>query len=624
LVLYASLFVHRSFKGALFFAGVITGNLLAGYPQHVISALPMAAIFSLLAVSEEKSLTWKVIIAWLRQWLVTGLMALGLSAFSLWPFVETLAGSTRLAQSADQAARGSLHPLELIKLWLPYFFDAPAMGLRWGPSWNTFPTAVPYLTLLGWLTLGLQLKLKRLTRPQRFLISLSLITLCVSLGQFIPGYTWILAHIPFSSTMRYPSSWLVITNLSWLLLLATSLAEFKLTRGWYLWLVRLAGLGTVLAVGGWLVVHFNFAWVWQVLNSLTHQALASSPFHTPERDYLILNLISGNLALNLGFLTAALWLLFHKRWWLLVMVLMIDASVNTQLIWMWAPNHVYNQPQNTQLIQVLKDPNSRVLSRNFNRPYTDFGSYWEALAVRWPFSDSFIDYQELQTATHLQRLRDGLTPDWNEVTGVPIVNGYTTLLPLDYQQRWEGNGEARINALSYIPLDHPQLKNWAVKYYIVDEWFKIDEDFSGYTKIYSQYPWSVYELDSLPRFRLANDSPIEIQALEENPNQIRLQFSNPTTEGYLKTADRYERGWNAWVNQQPVRVENWDGMRVIPIAAGDNQVVFKYQPFSFLAGAIISGATAIGLTLYGVFSWLRTRRQSSKFPTKKAKNSRRK
>ncbi len=611
LVLFAALHVHKSLKGSLSFALVIAANLIAGYPQHVVSVLPVAALFSLVALRQESGWNVRSIGTWVRQWFMAGLVGMALSAFVLWPFVETLASSTRLAQSADQAAVGSLHPAELIKIWLPYFFDAPAWGLRWGPSWNTFPTAVPYITIFGWLTLVLCLKPKRLSVNQVFLVGLAAITLLVSLGKFIPGYTWVLAHVPFSSTMRYPSSWLVFTNIAWLLLVATVLPKFELSKKWYTWLFRLSIIASILAAIGWLVLRYDFTLVWNTLNQLTHQRLATSPFHTPERDQLIFSLITGNLVINLGLLTAALWLLFRRRWWWLIAVLMLDVSLNSQLIWMFAPNRVYNQPQNQALIQLVKDPQSRILTRNFNRPYTDFGSYWEALAVRWPFSDSFIDYQELQTAAHLQRLRDGLTPDWNEVAGVPIVNGYTTLLPLDYQEKWEGNAEARINALSYVAVDHPQLRNWSVKYYIVDEWFKIDEDFSAYKKVYSQYPWTVYELDALPRFRLANDAPVNLTEILENPNMVMVRFTNDTQEGYLKIADRYERGWSAWVNQQPVRVENWDGMRAVPIAAGQNEVVLKYQPLSFYAGSIISGLTTLSLALIGGVRGIRSRRKQA-------------
>jgi len=591
LVLFSALAVHRSFKGGLLFVAVIVGNFLAGYPQHVLAAVPIAAVFSLFAVSQEHKLSWRVLVPWVGRWLIVGLLSLGFSAFALLPFIETLAGSTRLAQSADQAARGSMHPLEIIKLWVPYFFDAPSLGLRWGPSWNVFPTAVPYVTAFGWLTFLLTLKLKKLDKVQLFLIGMSGVTLFLSLGSFIPGYTWVLEHIPFSTTVRYPSSWLVLTNISWLLLLAYQLPTLKISKLWRSWIGWLTGVGAVLMAISYWIVRSNFDLVWKFLNSVTGQALLNSPFHTWERDQLILSVITANLAVNLCLFGVAIWAWSRKRLWLVLAIVLLDASLNSQLILLWAPNRVYDQPQAQQLIDSVRSPQFRVMTRNFNRSYTDFGSYWEALVVRPPFSDSFIDDSELQQAQHLQRLRDGLTPDWNEVVNVPIVNGYTTLLPRDYQLLWEKDGEARINSLSYIPMDHELLKHWAVKYYIVDEWFQIDEDFSAYPQVYHQAPWSVYELEALSRFRMDNDQAVELTSLEEDPNTIELQFTNTSTSGYLKIADRYEQGWTAMVNQQPVRVENRSGMRAIPVPPGKNVVVLTYRPVSFYTGLAVTGAT---------------------------------
>ncbi len=607
-VMYASLFVHRSIKGGVFFALVILANLSAGYPQHVLSVLPVAAIFSLFVLSQEQPLSWRRLLGWVGRWLLTGLISLGLSAFLLWPFVETLLSSTRLVQSADQAARGSLHPLELIKLWVPYFFDAPALGLRWGPSWNTFPTAVPYFTPFGWLALVLTTKLKKLDAWQKFFLMWMAVTLVISLGSNLPGYTWMLDHIPFSTTMRYPSSWLVMTNICGLLLLAYNWSSLTISRHWQRWLLPLSLVGAALAAGAWVILRTNFGWVWQVLNAVTGQALANSIFHTPDRDQMILSLIAANVAVLLSIFGLTLWAWGQKRIWLVMLLIMAEAALSSQLIWVWGPNHIYDLPQATSLMETVRDPQHRLMTRNFNRPYTDFGSYWEALAVRAPFSDSFIDAQELAEPKHLERLRDGLTPDWNYVVSLPVANGYTTLVPLDYQMMWEGTGEARINALSYIPLDHRLLRQWAVKYYIVDEWFKIDEDFSAFPKIYDHYPWSVYELPTLSRFRLDNDEAIEIAELTETPNTIHLRFTNLPGHGYLKIADRYERGWIATVNDQEVRVENWGGLRAVPIAQGENRVVLEYRPMSFYLGVIITAGTTLGLASGWLLTWLKRRR----------------
>jgi hypothetical protein len=340
------------------------------------------------------------------------------------------------------------------------------------------------------------------------------------------------------------------------------------------------------------------------------------------RDQLLLLTITANVGLSAILGLGALYFNKRRKIVLFTAIVLLDSIINSQALLFFAPNSIYSSPSSTGLLSQLNDTNGRVLIRNFNNSYTDYGSYWEALVVRAPFSDSFVDQHELQTAEHLKRLRDGLTPDWNMPVQVPIVNGYTTLLPTSYQRQWENPEEARINALSQIPLDHPQLQNWAVKYYVVDTWFTIDEQLPEQPPIYQDDTWRVYELPALSRFRFANDQVVTFTHFSENPNRIAFTFTNNTGESYLKIADRYESGWQATVNDQAVRVENWDELRAIPIAQGENQVVLEYRPSSFIIGGIVSLITLALLSVYGGFQAVRwVRRRPSKSPKKKTKKN---
>jgi hypothetical protein len=85
-----------------------------------------------------------------------------------------------------------------------------------------------------------------------------------------------------------------------------------------------------------------------------------------------------------------------------------------------------------------------------NEPYTDYGMYWEALTIRAPFSDSFIDEKELRTYQTLQRMQMNLTPDWNMAYQVPLIHGYTTLMPKDFSSWWETDSTPGINAIGKL------------------------------------------------------------------------------------------------------------------------------------------------------------------------------
>ncbi|MBU0576492.1 YfhO family protein, partial [Patescibacteria group bacterium] len=238
--------------------------------------------------------------------------------------------------------------------------------------------------------------------------------------------------------------------------------------------------------------------------------------------------------------------------------------------------------------------NSRILTRNSNTAYTDYGSYWEAMIVRRPFSDSFVDSEELQQFSHVQHLRDGLTPNWNMVYGVPVVHGYTALLPQDYAHLWQTSVNPRINFIDRIEPDNDLLKQWAVKYYLVDAWFDIQEDLTRYPLVAEYKNWSLYELPTLTRFRFGDATSAELKDFNETPNQISFLVDNQTNQSQLIMADRYDVNWLAKVNGEKVEIENYQDMRMIEIQPGKNEVRFYYYPRLFYLGLVISGLTLLG------------------------------
>ncbi len=581
------------------FTLLIAGQVGAGYPQHLLISLPAAAWLSLAKVDRH----WR---RWFSAWTAAVGLALGLTAAITLPFITTLLTSTRQLQSAAQAVRGSLHPAELIKIVLPYFFDAPLFGIRWGPNWNFYPTAMPFFSWLGLAAL-ITTNWRQLWRNRlnRLIIWGTLASLGLSFGSRLPGYLWLLTNIPGLSMVRYPSSWLIITEIFGLVLVAAAAAHWQPPRWLYRWanpglvIVLLTGLVTLLF---WRL-YPDQSWQW--VDWLVQHKLSLSPFHTLARDRLIISLIAVNLTINAGFgwLTWQLWR--HKVFPLLTAVLILEGVINSQALLLFAQNEVYATPTHfNQLTQIkpLHDHQYRTLTRNLNQPYTDYGSYWEAVAVRAPFSDSFVDSAEQRSSQHLRRLRDGLTPDWNLVAGVPVVNGYTTLLPTDYQRIWEPlEIESRINLLSPIALNNSLLANWSVKYYVVDKWFSPKEPIN-YPVVYENQNWTIYELPAATRFRFEDNTAVELGDFTQTPNSLSFTLQNQNNHSRLIIADRYETGWQATVNGQPIEVQNWQGMRRITIVNGENQIKLKYWPQEISWGITISILTALLMTTAVIFS----------------------
>lgn len=610
----------RAHKNKFWLGVVVLLQFWGGYPQHVLYGLLGAVLLS--ALRKDEAFSW---LCWLGAWLQSAVWVLGISAIAWIPFLEMLLASTRMEQTLSQAVVGSLHPLMLIKFILPYFFDNPQLGMKWGPAWSGQPNVGIYLSWLGLLALGVSLirLLKNRVVPQRqreiaFFAVFTLLSLIFSLGQYLPGFSLIQLLIPLFKIARYPSMIMILTNLIMILWVIQGLSTWKLTQKSFRIWVLLGGLSLTLSGLSWLGWRLNFTWIWTQLDQVL--GLSSSQFHTLSRDRVIVGQILSNLMINSAFFLASIYLLWRQKHWWLVLVLLVEVLVNTQGLFYFAPKQIY-ETQN-QLAQEVRAPikldsaqlgrdslasgfQTRVLTRNSNTPYTDYGSYWEAMVVRAPFSDSFVDEVELREFNHPQNLKTGLTPNWNIVFQVPMIHGYTTLLPQDYARLWQTSDQPRINFIDRIELSNPLLSEWAVGYYLVDTWFEVKEDLSKYElvaelgeKMGQPGRWRVYQLPALPRFRFEDGLGVELENFTENPNQISFALENSAAHSELIVADRYDKNWEVSVNGQEVELENYQGMRKIPLQPGLNKVKLVYVPRAFYWGVVISSLTLVGFGLY--------------------------
>ncbi|MCC7570108.1 YfhO family protein, partial [Candidatus Micrarchaeota archaeon] len=473
LIVYLGLFIHYEFKYRFFFALAIFFQFAGGYPSHVLYSILLAVFFSFINKPENQSL-WM----WGWKWFQSALLSICLTAVIWLPFLEVLNNSTRTIQTSEQSFSGSLHPLELIKLIVPYFFDHPTEGIKWGPSWNSMPNVSMYFGWLGLLGLGFFTFKQKKTKEEYVWIILLIISIIFSLGEYFP--------IDFSfliGSSRGPSTALIASIFFIALIVGKMLPTFQVKKQYLIFSFFAIFIGSL----GYLLVNVNFYNLWQLLNEVTQNRLLNSPFHTIEKNRLIAQNISIYLILNSSFLLISLALLKIKKYLFLSAILILDLVLNTQGMLFFAPNEVYPQDSSMFIFkeQLIQDSQARTLIRNYNSPYTDFGAYWEALAVRQPFSDSYIDDWELIEFNHLKRMSQGMTPDWNMVAGVNILNGYTTLMPIRMNELW--NEEAllnpSINNLPEIKTDNDLLADWSVKYYLVDHWFSRRENFSDYQLI---------------------------------------------------------------------------------------------------------------------------------------------
>lgn len=577
-------------KYVLVFGLLVLIQFLAGYPQHVIYGIGFAVLLSGFYQWEKVSF-W----LWLKKWFLATVFSLLLSAAVWFPFVEMLGDSTRMTQSLDQAQMGSLKPGMMVKIFFPYFFDKQSEGIKWGPSWSGQPNVFFYVGNFALLLLvSVLLDKKQRKKEDWFYFIFVVSTVLFSLGEFLPGFELIQRLVPLFKFGRYPSMVLILTNLGLIIWLASVMTRVKLKPAmikitsfiWLLWVV----LGLILLY----LVRHDFAMWWTELDQLIGNRLSQSTFHTLARDQAIVEMIASNL-ITAGFLALLSLLAYIKKQKSLVIIFIgLDVLVHTQGMFYFAPKQIYDYQDMTVFKDQLKNFQYRILTRDSNSPYTDYGTYWQAMAVREPFGDSFIDDQELQSYSKLIHIRDSYTPNWNIVHRLPMVHGYATLLPKDYSAIWAQNDETRINFIDFVDPSNPKLQDWSVKYYLVDRLFEIKENIP-FKLLAKQGQYELYELPGVkPRFRFSNGQPIEPEEFQETANRISLSFNNTAEQQTIIIANRFDRNWMASLNGQKINIENFQGMQLIRTVPGMNKLILEFVPVSFYLGLIISLVGLVG------------------------------
>lgn len=601
-VIWAGLNIQKKW-GVLSLVLAIAAQLLGGYPQHVLYTVPTAILLSTYFnyVHLPKKKDWW---HWLKLWLMAGILTVGLTAFVWMPFLEEVANSTRSIQADHQAAAGSLEFSELVKLFIPYLYDNPVEGIKWGPSWNKPPNVMIYLTWFGLVAISYKLVKGKKTALDWLFGLLILVSFLIALGDNLPLF-YLLKKIPLFGITRGLSTVLMVPSLLGALWIAVCLDNLQLSRKFVRTLMKFCGFLAVIILLMMVLTRLNFELVWYEVDEILNLKLSSSVFHTLARDKVILQNVLSNLFVNSVILLFAVWSFHNKRAWLLIGLLFLEMSFNTQGHFFFAPHQVYRQGEQSDIEKLLAQAdldNYRMLTRNYNSPYADFGAYWDALSVRAPFSDSYVDQQELKEFNHLIRMRDGLTPNWNITQQVPLIHGYTTLLPLAMHQIFAGEGQdASINDLPQIDVADPALQTWAVRYYLVDTWFPSYDEVMPAELIDEQGVWRLYEISNVQsRFRDEHGNDLQIKNLHENPNQLEFEIENNAESAQIVIADRYDHNWRAKVNGREVPITNYLQQRQFPIDAGFNRIVMWYSPKLFHYGIIISSLT-LGMVVTVMF-----------------------
>ncbi len=588
-------------KHPLWFITLCFIQMAAGYPQHVLYSVISAVFLQWWLAFQEKDFTWW---KWIRKWVFIGVVTIAVTAVFWLPMMEDLQNSTRSIQTAQQANSGSMVVSDFMKFVFPTIFDYGRIGMKWGPSWSKPPIAIFYVPMISLIAFFFVVKQKKWQKNDWFFAAAIGAPILIALLASYPQFN-VLYSLPIVSMSRGITTLLIISAIFWAIWATTLVdrARFYFPKNAALIVIALI----VLASLSYLISSQKeaFTVLWQQVDSLTGSKLSLSPFHTVVRDQIIAVNFFLFVLIQLGVLLASWWLLKKKRLLLFGIVLGLEAIIVSTGHYMFAPGALYSIPAKSQSVEQLLEgidlQQYRVLPRNYNAPYTDFGMYYDALLTRAPFSDSFIDKNELRDFNSLKRMKGGGTPNWNIQLGIPIITGYATLVPKDIDEEFNSTEIPGLNDLPEISPVDPKLAQWAVKYYLVDTAFDVSRDpIAGAQQqpLRESGPWKLYELPALPRFRYLDGGAVTVGDLKENPNEISFRAINDTAQTEMIIADRWDKNWRAEVNGESVTVENLNGMRKISLPSGYNEVRMWFYPERFYLGVKISLLTAALLVLW--------------------------
>lgn len=190
-------------------------QFLAGEPFTLLATVSLCAAYGVHWLVQSPPPRGSACAGLLLRFVISGCLALGLSAVLLLPSSELLRNSVRGAHgmSFNETTFWSFHPLSLLEIVLPNFYGSSLENpTAWTEALGTpntpyFPSVflgfVPlFLALIGWAWGG--------DRRRNFVAGASILFLLLSMGRFTPLFTMVYRLVPPLRLVRFPVKLLVI------------------------------------------------------------------------------------------------------------------------------------------------------------------------------------------------------------------------------------------------------------------------------------------------------------------------------------------------------------------------------------------------------------------------------
>lgn len=587
-------------KHAYFIPLTIAGSILGGHPQPTMVGLVISC--AMYFVHSHQSFIRR-----LRTILLVGLFSGTLALFQLIPSLELAKSSTRITMPISESLDSSTHPLHLLDLIFPTIFSNPQQGMVWGINWNSPTKHGIFITYFGLVCFVYSVIFFR-SQPKttKTLVIISLSCLLISLGKYLPGFTWIYSHFPGASSFRNLSLILYGWSLTSSLIIGLVAENVsKIINRRYLICVWPIFICTIFIVGLFGSFQSWFPVIWRSIPQLN-----ISLFHSIERDSIIVkNFLFFLLVSFLSFLLCVLMIKKTKSFPLIILIVLgINMLLVARTTVFLAPTTVYQPSTESPAMWLHSNTDTflwRTISTNDYVPYTGLSVYWQNMLIRPPFGESRYTITEQETYADLRNRQDTLSPGWQMVRQIPSIDGYVTFVPQRVADYWkETHSKGSVNSIDAVPFTDARLMDQGVRYIIVDKNIfngKIPPNLSSFPILHQTDSWAILEnSNALPIIRFDTHPLGTITPLPGTINQINFQTENAMEGAVLVKVAPYP-GWKCAMDGKPCVIKKDTlGMRLIG-PTGKHVFHLSYTPTGWPHIAWIS------IFAWGIYSYLLVR-----------------
>ena len=546
-------------------------------------------------------------------------IAIGLSAFQVLPFLEFIRHTSRPDMSFDEASMWSLPVYALLDLFIPFLSDTDYLYKDYWTrqSW----LLIYYMGIFTILCVFISLILDTAKKRKAFFYILAM-GLVLSFGRYTPVYYFLYKSIPGFNLSRYPVKFFFMVSFSLAVLAGIGLDYYR--KDVFL-NHSLKGFAKTILVGGficsiiYLLIDIDFKSFCNIIYKTATQLIGKKEL-LPQIIYAGLY----NLRRALGiFMVLSIVIFFssHKKRLLkigLPMLLLINLSdiftANTNIYlnmdtkdYLKAPGSIEFLKKDKTLFRIFESP--ATLFRNTFVPEKDYFEGMLALKeravsntpVRFDIYDAY-GYGSLYYKRHEELI--GLilkSPSPDKTNLLNILNVKYVLSPKDF------DAEGYVRVYKNDTINIYENKNVLPRAFMVSRAIVLKDEKDILEKLNSKdfNPAEEVILEKGPvrdieRAFLENG---HAEVIEYNPRKVVIR-TDSRSPNYLLLSDSYYPGWKAYVDKKMTEIYKADYIfRAVFLEPGRHTVEFIYAPLSFRIGMVVSLGTIFILAVI----WLKKR-----------------